>query len=61
MHWFKLSLRLDSVVSALDIYRSEFSELKIWCFEEMATLTHTRIKHEPFSKDLTALEELHQL
>lgn len=55
-YWFKLSLGLDNLVSASDSYRNEFGELKILCFEEMATLTHTGIKHEPFSKDLAALE-----
>lgn len=50
------SLSLDNVLSATDIYTSEFSELKILCFKGMTTLTYARVKHKPFSKDLAALE-----
>lgn len=56
IYLFNLSLGLDSVLGAIDTYTSEFSELKILCFEGMTTLTYTRIKHKPFSKDLAALE-----
>lgn len=41
-----MNLGLGNIASDLGIFRSEFSELKVFGFEEMATFIHTRIKHE---------------